>query len=70
MLALVEESMNYPVSERIDSKLRYSEEILPGEVSLVCLVQTSEPLIESLYLRSGETRLLKNILNLLCLEVE
>ena len=30
MFTLVEESVNYPVPEGIDSELRYSEEILSG----------------------------------------
>ena len=57
IFALIEESVNYSVSQGIDRKFWDSDEILPGQVSLVCLVQTLEPIIKPLYLRPGEARL-------------
>ena len=37
IFALIKESVNNSVPERIDGELRYPDEVLPGEVALLCL---------------------------------
>merc|ERR1719422_1088024 len=68
-LALVEEGVDDPVSERVDGQLWNPEEVLPGQIAMVLLVQTREPCVQTLNLLLGESSLGGDLVDLLLLQL-
>ena len=57
-----EDSVDNPVTERVDTQLRDVEDILPVEVPLGSPAQLDEPVVEPANLSEGEPRLITAVL--------
>merc|ERR1711928_125196 len=68
-LALVEEGVDDPVSERVYRQLWNPQEVLPGQIAMVLLVQTREPCVQTLNLLLGESSLGGDLVDLLLLQL-
>ena len=53
-----EDGVDNPVTERVDAKLRYVDDVLPHQVALPALVQSLEPVVETSDLAQGEASLI------------